>query len=266
MFRERLLDALDAFLSFGSSAQAPVQPTTPVTHGWTLARRVPSISRTAALCLGEIARRVAVLQLAASEIASLSWEDIDGEVIRLRAENAKIREARSLAIEGELADVFQRRKAARQVTMPDGSVVLCPLVFHRDGQPVKDFRKAWYSACVMAGLGNLVCRKCGSDTDANQKCLNCGAEWKRDELRYEGRIFHDFRRTAVRDMVRAGVRESAAMSISGHKTRSMFDRYNIHDERDQREALRATQAYREQQAAALKDKITPMRQQWTGVH
>lgn len=199
------------------------------------------------------------------EIASLTWEDIDGEVIRLRAENAKIREARSLAIEGELAELMQRRRAARQIKR-GGSVVLCPLVFHRDGDPVKDFRKAWYSACAMAGLGKLVCRKCGEDTDANHKCLNCGAEWRRDELKYVGRIFHDFRRTAVRDMVRAGVRESAAMSISGHKTRSMFDRYNIHDERDQREALRATQVYREQQAAALREKVAPIRQQSTGVH
>jgi integrase len=149
----------------------------------------------------------------------LSWEDIDGEVVRLRAENAKIREARSLAIDGELAEVFQSRKAARQVTMPDGSVALCPLVYHRDGQPVKDFRKAWAIACVMAGLGKFVCRQCGGDVDAAYVCAKCAQEWTREDLKYMGRIFHDFRRTAVRDMVRAGVPETVAMSISGHKTR-----------------------------------------------
>ncbi len=144
------------------------------------------------------------------EIASLRWEDVDGDVIRLRGENSKNGEARSITLDGELAELMERRKTARQVKT-DSAVMLCDLVFHHDGHPIVDFRKAWATACKMAGV--------------------------------QGKLFHDFRRTAVRNMVRAGVPERVAMSISGHKTRSIFDRYNIVSERDLRDAMQRTQMY-----------------------
>jgi integrase len=144
------------------------------------------------------------------EIASLRWQDVEGDVIRLRAENSKNGEARKITLNGELEELLERRKVARHIETKTGAL-LAELVFHHDGNPIVDMRKAWAAACKMAGV--------------------------------QGRLFHDLRRTAVRNMVRAGVPEKVAMSISGHKTRSIFDRYNIVSEADLREAMQKTQTY-----------------------
>jgi integrase len=170
------------------------------------------------------------------EIASLRWSDVEGDVIRLRGENAKNGEGRSVTLSGDLADLIERRKAARQVETKTG-VLLSAYVFHQKGEPVGDFRKAWATACVAAGMGQFVCDRCNQPVDGHT-CETC-----KREARYAGRIFHDFRRTAVRNMVRAGVPERVAMTISGHKTRSIFDRYNIVNEADLREAMQRTQSY-----------------------
>jgi integrase len=136
---------------------------------------------------------------------------MDGQAIRLRAEHSKNRRGQVLPLEGDLARIMERRKAALQFTREDKTEALSAHVFHRDGAPVGDFRKAWATACKEAGVS--------------------------------GRLVHDLRRSAVRNMTRAGVPETVAMAISGHKTRSVFDRYNVTSDRDLREALQRTQAH-----------------------
>ncbi len=139
------------------------------------------------------------------ETKSLTWASFDKEkwTIRLEAKNAKTRKARKLAIDGELKAIIQRRIEARKRSPH------CPFIFHRRGKAVGDFRKVWKKACEAVGLvGGL-----------------------------KGYIPYDCRRTAVRNLIRSGVEESTAMKISGHRTRSMLDRYNIQDEQDIQEAM-----------------------------
>ncbi len=136
----------------------------------------------------------------------------------------------------------------------------CPWVFHRNGERIKGFRKAWISACIDVGL-------CELQRDEHGKpVMKKGMKGEKKPVKIHTRIFHDFRRTAVRDMVRSGVSEGVAMVISGHKTRSVFERYNIVNDQDLREAARKKQAYHERQKAVLieadlkRGEIIPFRQ------
>jgi hypothetical protein len=95
-------------------------------------------------------------------------------------------------------------------------------IFTRDdGEPIRDFRDAWWKACVVAGRGKFVCQECRQIV-MSAKCESCGGERE-----YEGLLFHDLRRTGIRNMIRNGIPEKVTMVISGHKARSVFDRYNI---------------------------------------
>jgi integrase len=190
------------------------------------------------------------------ELKSLVWEDVDGDCIRLRGVNSKNGEGRVIVLEGELADLMKRRKAARTVQTPTGPV-LSGYIFHNEGEPIVDFRKAWARACCMAGVGKMVCPTCLEAVDAKHNCAKCSKAWKYERLKYAGKLFHDLRRTSVRDMIRAGVSEKVAMTVSGHKTSSMLSRYNIVSETDMRQALQRTGEYR-RNALAVESKVVAM--------
>jgi len=149
--------------------------------------------------------------------------------LKLAAEHAKTGEARTVPCDqGELAEIIERRKAARSFKNSAGNIMLSQFIFDRgDGEPIGEFRKSWKTACVAAGVGQWM---------------------KRGKRRvWQGRIFHDLRRSAIRDLIRAGVGQAFAMTISGHKTVSVFQRYNITDEDDKRAALSAAAKYRAEQ-------------------
>ncbi len=168
------------------------------------------------------------------EIISLWWADVDrdGGAIRLRPEASKNGRGRIVALDGELEALIERRWKARLFER-DGKPHVTDLVFHRDGEPVGDFRKAWATACFEAGLVEAVFDDNGRPSlDENGK-----------PKQRPSKLFHDLRRTAARNMVRAGVPERVAMEIIGHRTRSMFDRYNIVSEEDLRLAAQKTALY-----------------------
>ncbi len=145
-----------------------------------------------------------------SEIRGLTWSQVDLNqgIVRLEVGETKNAEGRTVYLDDELKQIFEQQHEARKKQKK-----LIPYVFpNKEGDDkIKDFRGAWNAACKKVGIGK--------------------------------RLFHDFRRTAVRNMIRSGIPERVAMMISGHKTRSVFDRYNIVSDSDLQMAARLQEEY-----------------------
>lgn len=139
-----------------------------------------------------------------SEILTLQWRQVDLDVgtVRLDPGTTKNRDGRLFPFGHhlpELRHVLEAQKVATK-SIETKQNLICQWVFHRNGRPIKSFRKAWANACEAAGV--------------------------------PGRIPHDLRRTAVRNLERAGVSRSVAMQLTGHKTESVYRRYAIVSEQD----------------------------------
>jgi integrase len=136
-----------------------------------------------------------------SEILPLEWRQVDWEsrVVRLDPGTTKNREGRTFPFTVELERLLKEQLAVHEAMKKEQPPRIVARVFHRDGEAIKDFRGAFASACEAAS-----CR---------------------------GRILHDFRRTAVRNLERDGVSRSAAMAMVGHKTETeaIYRRYAIVD-------------------------------------
>lgn len=137
------------------------------------------------------------------ELTSIQWNQVDfrASQIRLGGDVTKNEEPRTLPIYGEMAEWLTSALHVRNEKFPD-----CPWVFYTDdGKRLYWFYAAWETACANAGMPDL--------------------------------LFHDLRRSAVRNMERAGIPRKVAMSISGHKTENVYRRYDIVGERDLSDAM-----------------------------
>ncbi len=149
-----------------------------------------------------------------SELLPLEWRQVDfaGGEIRLDRGTTKNGEGRVFPMTAALRQMLTAQQKAHRKLKEAGHIV--PYVFWRmvaEGrggpkkpQPIVRFDKAWKLACRAAGC--------------------------------PGRIPHDMRRTAVRNLVRAGVPQTVAMKMTGHKTDSVFRRYDIVSPGDLRDA------------------------------
>lgn len=142
-----------------------------------------------------------------SEILPLQWRqvDLDAGTVRLDPGTTKNGEGRVIHVTVKLRTLLEtQRIITDEYQRKHGKI--CPWVFHRNGKQILTIRRCWSTAAKAAGC--------------------------------PGRIPHDLRRTAVRNLVRAGVPERVSMQLTGHKTRSVFERYNIVSDSDLVDAAR----------------------------
>jgi integrase len=152
------------------------------------------------------------------EALQLRWSDVDWMRKTVTLRTSKNREPRIFPFRDHprLEDVL-RRQRAEVLRWEREHGRLCPAVFHWKGRPLQKLRRSWKHACERAGL--------------------------------PGRLLHDFRRTAVRNLIRAGIPQAIAMKITGHKTDSIFRRYLIVDEELLAQATGQVAAYLDEERA-----------------
>jgi integrase len=134
-------------------------------------------------------------------LRSITWSQVDlaAGTIRIEARQTKQAQAQTVPIYGDMRPWLEMQKADRDANWPE-----CPWVFHHRNRQIGKHVKGWDEACDAAGIPRV--------------------------------LRHDLRRTAVRNMERAGIPRTVAMRITGHRTESMYRRYDIVNEADLKRA------------------------------
>jgi integrase len=190
----------------GTVASVPAFPTVnpgPPRAGFLEDADLPRLLGELSADLRPLAHFLALTGWRVGEAVALTWGAVDFRtgVVTLAVGSTKNGAGRHFPFGAlpELVDLLTaQREATTAIERRTGQIVA--RVFHRAGAPIKNFHDAWKGATTRAGLPGL--------------------------------LVHDLRRSAIRRFVRAGIPERVAMTLSGHKSRSVFDRYNIVSERD----------------------------------
>ena len=155
-----------------------------------------------------------------SEILTRRWAhvDVDQGWLRLEPGETKSGQGRAVALTARLREILlEQRRRTKHAEQQTSQIV--PWIFHRKSKPIRDFYGAWRKACETAEL--------------------------------KGRIPHDFRRTAVRNLERVGVPWSTAKAMVGHRTDAIYARYAIVDDTMLREGMAKLEAFHTKQVATV---------------
>ncbi len=149
----------------------------------------------------------------------MRWSHVDRAGRLVTLPDSKNDDPQSMPLDDELLEVIERRWKAREYRTRERGVGISEFVFHRDGKaiPPPTFNRQFAKARKAAGIS--------------------------------GKLFHDLRRTAARNMIRGGVPQSIAKRVTGHRSDSMFQRYDIASTADKLEALQKARVYASTRAA-----------------
>ncbi len=173
--------------------------------------------------LRDFAQWSAACGMRSGEAKQLTWQMLDGEELRIPGTICKNGDGRVIPVKtGELAEIIERRKQARRMD--------CQFVFHRDGKPVKGYRRSVATARRAANLPN-------------------------GETAQERFVLHTLRSVAASNLIHAKVAPSVAMKVGGWRTDSMLFRYTILTTDDVRDALAQTETYRAGERTKQKSKV-----------
>jgi len=152
-------------------------------------------------------------------LIALKWEHVDRIGRSVTLPDSKNDDPQTIPLDGELWEVIERRWKAREYRTREGMIALAEHVFHVNGKPMPT------------------------------STFNTWFRQARDRAGVVGRIPHDLRRTAARNMIRGGVPQSIAKRVTGHRSDSMFQRYDVASMDDKLEALRKARIYAAERVA-----------------